>query len=45
MPCVLYLADILQLIVDRLDQGSLSQHYPVKRPKQSVLHVLLDLGD
>ena len=43
MPRVLYLTDILQLVVDGLDQGSLAQHQVIEDRLQAVLHILLDL--
>ena len=42
---MLDLTNILELIIDRLTQGSLLQEYFVEHRHQLVLHILLDLGD
>jgi hypothetical protein len=45
MPHVLDLTDVLQLIINRLDQGSLAQHQMIEDRLQTVLHILPNLGD
>ena len=42
---MLYLADILQLVIDSLNNGTLPEHELVIEVHQRVLHVLLDLRD
>ena len=44
MPTVLNLADVLQLVIDRLDQRPLPQHQLLPQRHQAVFHVLADLG-
>lgn len=43
--CVFNLADILEVIVDRLDQSSLAEQELVCQGEQPVLHVLAQLRD
>lgn len=42
---MLDVADVLQLVIDCLDKGSLPKQYLVVEIHQGVLHVLLYLGD
>ena len=44
MPCVFNLTDILELIVDSLDDSSLSEQYFVVEVHERVLHVPPDFG-
>lgn len=45
MASVLDLRDILELIVDGLDQGSLAKQKLIGHDHQAVLHVLAQLGN
>ena len=42
---MLDVADVLQLVIDRLDKGPLPEQYLVVEVHQRVFHVLLDFGD
>ena len=42
---MLDLADVLELIDDRFDEGTLSQQHLVQQWHQAVFHVALDAGD
>ena len=45
MAGMLDLRDVLELVVDRLYDGSLSQQHLVSQGHQAVFHVLFELGD
>ena len=45
MSRVLDLTYVLELIIDRLDQGAFSEEYFVEHRQQLVFHILPDLGD
>ena len=45
MPCVLDMAHVLELVVDRLDESPFPEHDFVIQAHEGVLHVLLDFRD
>ena len=44
MACMLNLGDIFQLVIDGLNNGSLTQHQLIEDGHQLVFHVLANLG-
>ncbi len=44
MACMLNLGDIFQLVIDGLNNGSLTQHQLIEDIHQLVFHVLANLG-
>ena len=44
MPCVFYLADVFQLVINNFNKSTFSKHDFIVHEHQSVLHVLLFLG-
>lgn len=45
MSRMLDLRDVLQLVDDRFDNGTLAKHQTVSQGHQSLFHVALELGD
>ena len=42
---MLYLRSVLQLVIDRFNQGPFSEQNLVGYTHQGILHIVLDLGD